>query len=160
MCTAKHAPREIHQWPCPKSALSELLEAFRTGDGVDLIGRPCSFTVTSAAGAAIPTAWPHPTDQRHRDLGGQRRSLTGCCSAYTSASPKGTAGSCDGPRGTAAMSPLPLLWANCSRAGAPICQPCGESVGSCEEDDRHGSGSVGGRHQPHDQKVGIPVEGW
>jgi hypothetical protein len=64
------------------------------------------------------------------------------------------------PRGTAVMSPLSLLWAIRSRSGTPVCQPRRELVGSCEEDDRHGSRSVGGRHQPHDQKVGIPVEGW
>lgn len=32
-----HALKENHRWPSPASALSELLEAFRTGDGVDMI---------------------------------------------------------------------------------------------------------------------------
>ena len=37
MCTAKHAPKEIPPIALSQSALSELLDAFRAGDGADLI---------------------------------------------------------------------------------------------------------------------------
>lgn len=37
MCTAKHTPKDFPPIALPQSALSELLDAFRAGDGVDLI---------------------------------------------------------------------------------------------------------------------------
>ena len=37
MCTAKYSSKEISPMALPESAVSELLEAFRTGDGLDLV---------------------------------------------------------------------------------------------------------------------------
>jgi putative transposase len=37
MCTAKHASKEISPMALSQSAVSELLEAFRTTDGLDLV---------------------------------------------------------------------------------------------------------------------------
>ena len=41
MCTAKYASKETSPMVLPQSALSELLEVFRTGEGTDFI-RECS----------------------------------------------------------------------------------------------------------------------
>ena len=37
MCTAKYSPKEISPMALSQSAVSELFEVFRTGDGADLI---------------------------------------------------------------------------------------------------------------------------
>ena len=69
----------IHRWPSPASAVSELLEAFRTGEGVDLIRESVRMVmqelIETEATERIGAGRYERTDERVTDRNGARPRL-------------------------------------------------------------------------------------
>ncbi len=76
MCTAKYSSKEISPMALPQSAVSELLEVFRAGEGVDLI-RECvrvamQELIEAEATAAIGAGRYERTESRTTERNGSR----------------------------------------------------------------------------------------
>ena len=98
MCTAKHASKEISPMALSQSALSELAEVFRTGEGTDFI-RECvrvamQELIDAEATAAIGAGRYERTESRVTERNGSRpRLLTTHAGDIQLAVPKLRAGS-------------------------------------------------------------------
>src|SRR3954453_1256918 len=79
MCTAKYPPQEVPPMALPDSVVSELLEAFRAGEGVDLVRESVRMVmqelIETEASELIGAGRYERTDARVTDRNGSRPRL-------------------------------------------------------------------------------------